>query len=112
MWVGGGWKEEKRGKEEEERESSILGSEHSSFSLEYCSTSCSSSINWSDLVPLNLNSLEVLALVPSQRGGHEVQTSVSRLRYKDESVKGLSIKELKSSKDKACKYNHDASYRV
>lgn len=104
--------EEKRGKEEEEREISILGSEHSSFSLEYCSTSCSSSINWSDLVPLKLNSLEVLALVSSQRGGHEAQTSVSPLRYKDESVKGLCIKELKSRKDKACKYNHDASYTV
>ena len=38
--MGGGCREEKRGKEEE-REISILGPEHSSFSLEFCSTSCS-----------------------------------------------------------------------
>lgn len=59
--------EEKRGKEEEEREISIWALALS-FSLEYCSTSCSSSINWSDLVPLKLNSLEVLALVSVIKG--------------------------------------------
>jgi hypothetical protein len=41
------------------------------------------------LVPLKLKSLEVLDLPPSERGGHQAQTTVVPLIYKDESVKGL-----------------------